>query len=292
MSQSVIRWIFKADGILTDPTSVKLSNEAGTYGVKRTDTDEVVVAGGTSMVKKSTGIYEYVFTDPAPNLIYDYWVEFVYGGETSWTNHTQVGGTAAGTNLYNLVSQIAPYCGGIPDLVLKQQLRLVAHDFCRQTEIWREDLAPFVTVADEAEYQLTPGYDAVILRVRFVEIGDPTPDDPSTEGTYSDYKVSETGLLTLVPAPTEDNLNVEVQVVLLPKEDCAAYPSWFLNRWGYAVVAGAIANIKLMSGKPWYDPNGAVMPGQRYMRAIGDAKRETYTSRRHGQLRVQIPEFI
>ncbi len=93
---SVIRRRFKVDGVLTDMTSVKLSSEDGTYGVKRNDTGAVVVADGTAMTHVSTGIYDYTFTDPADDLTYTYSVEWVYGGETYWFEATLAGPVSTG----------------------------------------------------------------------------------------------------------------------------------------------------------------------------------------------------
>jgi len=49
MSITLLKYDFKVNGILIDPTSVVLSDPGGTYGVKRDDTDAVVVADGTAM---------------------------------------------------------------------------------------------------------------------------------------------------------------------------------------------------------------------------------------------------
>ena len=84
MATRVITHRFEVDDVLTDPTSVKLSDQTGTYGVKRDDTDVVVVADGTDMAKQSTGIYQYSFTEPAVGLEYTAYVEVVYDGATYW----------------------------------------------------------------------------------------------------------------------------------------------------------------------------------------------------------------
>ncbi len=85
---------FKVDGVKANMTSVKLSSYAETYGVKRNDTDAVVVADGTAMTNLSTGVYEYEFTDPANDLTYTYVLEYVYGGETYWIEDTLTGPTS------------------------------------------------------------------------------------------------------------------------------------------------------------------------------------------------------
>jgi len=73
--------------VLTDVTTAKLSDPTGVYGVKRDDTDAVVVADGTAMTRTATGKYEYTFTEPAAGLSYTGYVEFVYDGNTFRFEH-------------------------------------------------------------------------------------------------------------------------------------------------------------------------------------------------------------
>jgi uncharacterized phiE125 gp8 family phage protein len=73
---------FEVAGVAADVTSAVLRDETVAYGVKRDDTDAVVVAAGTAMTWVATGTYEYEFTPPADGLTYTWVVEYVYGGET------------------------------------------------------------------------------------------------------------------------------------------------------------------------------------------------------------------
>ena len=54
-----IKETFKVGGVLTDATTALLSDPDGTYGIKRNDTGEVVVADATALTKTATGTYEY-----------------------------------------------------------------------------------------------------------------------------------------------------------------------------------------------------------------------------------------
>jgi len=91
---STITKTIRIDGVLTDPTSVKLSDADEAYGVKRNDTGAAVVADGTAMTNLSTGVYSYTFTDPADDLTYTYSLEVVYSGETYWIADTFSGPTS------------------------------------------------------------------------------------------------------------------------------------------------------------------------------------------------------
>jgi len=94
---STITKKFYVDDVLTAPTSIVLSDPTGAFGVKRNDTDAVVVADGTAMTLVDTGHYTYTFADPAGDLTYSYWVEIVYGGETYRFEGTLAGASAAGS---------------------------------------------------------------------------------------------------------------------------------------------------------------------------------------------------
>lgn len=89
----------KVTGEAVAVTSVTLSSYDEAYGVKRNDTDAVVVADGTAMTCISTGRYRYEFDDPADDLTYTYCLEIVYSGETYWITGT-ITGPLASTDLF------------------------------------------------------------------------------------------------------------------------------------------------------------------------------------------------
>ena len=94
MSETTItKKFFGFGGVPIDPGSVVFSDFDGTFGVKRLDTGAVVVADGVSLTRIAEGEYSYTFTDPAPNLVYEYWVQFLVGGDTFYSGMTVNGTT-------------------------------------------------------------------------------------------------------------------------------------------------------------------------------------------------------
>jgi len=81
MATRLINQTWKVDGVLTDATSVKLSDPTGTFGVKETVSGTVIVADGTDMTKTDTGTYQYSFTD-SEDVAYTAYIEVVYDGAT------------------------------------------------------------------------------------------------------------------------------------------------------------------------------------------------------------------
>jgi len=81
MASRIISKSWRVDDVLTNVTTAKLSDPTGTFGVKRNDTDAVVVADGTNMTNSATGVYEYSFDDVV-DVAYTAYVEIVYLGAT------------------------------------------------------------------------------------------------------------------------------------------------------------------------------------------------------------------
>lgn len=93
MSFTTINLSSYTNGLLTDLTSIEFEDVTATYGVRRTDTQAVVVAAGQDLIRLAVGTYQYAFTDPAANLTYEYTLKIVTGGTTYYYNRLAAAGT-------------------------------------------------------------------------------------------------------------------------------------------------------------------------------------------------------
>ena len=116
MSTTTIQFTFTVDGSPTNATSVVLRDPTNSYGVKRTDTNAAVVPTGTAMTPTGTGAYAHTFTDPAPGLTYNYWVEVVYDGATYRFERNRSAAPAAQQPLYLTTSEADELANALPGL--------------------------------------------------------------------------------------------------------------------------------------------------------------------------------
>lgn len=79
---TLISFPWTVDGEPTDATAVTFSNAGGTFGLRRTDNIQILIAAGTALTRESEGVYEYELDDPQEGLTYEYWIRVVYDGET------------------------------------------------------------------------------------------------------------------------------------------------------------------------------------------------------------------
>ncbi len=97
MATRIVEIIHKVEDVLTDFDALPtLEDEAAVYGVKRDDTDAIIVAAGTVMTKESTGVYTYPFEDVV-GTTYTAWVRSVYSGLIRYTERDFVARSVTGT---------------------------------------------------------------------------------------------------------------------------------------------------------------------------------------------------
>ena len=170
---TITRYYWK-DDVRFDPNSVTLSDSTGTFGVKRNDTDAVVVADGTAMTKVSTGVYRHTFTEPATDLTYTIALEVVAqsGDEADFFESVETGVASAAaaanvwtpttlaTDLMGLLNRSPNATGGS---VSARLLRIVtdAYEDLWEMHEWqfRKVLATLTTVADTATADLPADFE-------------------------------------------------------------------------------------------------------------------------------------
>ena len=182
MSTRTINTSFEVGGVPTSPTSAKLSDATGTYGVKRNDTDAVVVANGTDLTETSTGVFSYSFT-AIDGVAYTACVEFVYEGETirdvvTFAATTASTGLAATVSFSDLQKRISRFAFGTRETSGLDSDKIADINACIEDGLqsvyaayrW-SFLRPLVTidtVADTYTYDLPTGFDAIDGPLTFV----------------------------------------------------------------------------------------------------------------------------
>jgi hypothetical protein len=64
------------------PSAVVIADQTAAFGIRRTDTNAVLVAAGTAADNPSAGVYEYTIIDPAAGVPYEAWFKLTVGSDT------------------------------------------------------------------------------------------------------------------------------------------------------------------------------------------------------------------
>ena len=184
--------------------------------------------------------------------------------------------------------RILPYLPGCSEPLAEQALRNAAIEFCEAAQVLRQDLEPFNTVANVAQYDLTaPTNQHDICRVFSVKLDEiyslqgvpveairTVPQNLSLpRGFYTDRTDS---IFTLKLTPTPDKAYATVvHVALRPRITATTLDDDLYNIWIDPLVAMTIAKLAVIPGQPFTNPGLA-----KYMESM--ASRQTVSSRIEG----------
>lgn len=120
----IVSQIFKVAGVPTDVTSAVLEDPTNTYGVKRNDTNQAVVAAGTAMSRVAVGTYQYTFNDIA-GVAFTAFVKFTYGSSVYYIEAdfpAEINATGMTVSYSSLKERVGRYLYGIRTSFSQEQL--------------------------------------------------------------------------------------------------------------------------------------------------------------------------
>jgi hypothetical protein len=183
---------------------------------------------------------------------------------------------------------VAPFVTKCPVNIQEHAIRKAFRDFAEATELWAECVT-LTSVADQEQYDVANEleYDSFVLRVVKVLLD-------GSEVNSDHYTMDADGLLSFIDdnQPQVGGDDLDVYVVLLPTDNWKIIPDYFPDQWGRVIAAGALADLKLRTGTPYFDPDGALVQQSRFDFGISLAKGTKLTKRKDGNLRFQNREFI
>jgi len=179
-----------------------------------------------------------------------------------------------------------PYLHSCHEAIVDQALRRGLREFCRDTDVWREQLS-FTTVADQTVYDLNAeigvSYDARVRRVLKVKVGD-------FEFDQTLYEVQDDLDLEFESSLTAD-LTMLVDVSLVPTEQWNTVSTELITDWADAPKAWALMHLKAMPRTPWSDEAWQYWQ-QEYRGHVARAKADWLEGHELGNASVTIRPFV
>lgn len=195
------------------------------------------------------------------------------------------GGTTmnAVTKLEQLIPLMAMRLPGCPDEVMTQGLRDAWRMFCQRSDWWRPAI-DISLVEGETNYALNLPAASHIKRMAFVGLRQQADIDNNLDGAelpdaaYRLAQDDQTGdyTISILWTPAVDATNaLRVRPILVPK---LATPEpvadWVIERWGDGLVAGTVATLAAMRGKPWSSAQTAGLAQLDFEREVSRARRQ------------------
>lgn len=176
-------------------------------------------------------------------------------------------------------AHIRPYVPGCSDPWITRAVLDSAIRFCTASRIWQQKTTHTVLVGEDT-ISLTLPAESALEDVKVSE---------SWRGR-ADYTLSGTTITFDDVFSTQTDITVTS--FLKPSRDAVDLPDILHNDWFEGVFAGAIADLMLMSGKPWSNPAMASVNQTRYLYSVGQAALKSRTQNSQAGLVVKPRRFV
>jgi len=177
---------------------------------------------------------------------------------------------------------------GCPNLLVLKHIRRKLADFCKRTQWLRSTLDPIRMVKEISEYELDDVPDDLKFgSILWLQI------DGNTL-LPREYTLSDGGgavILAAVPTEADEGKELIARVVLEPTPECARVEKDLFERWGYAISAGALADLRRIPTKKWTNLELSAFNTQEYENGVTAAKNEVNRARKNETLIMSARKF-
>lgn len=190
------------------------------------------------------------------------------------------------TKYTDLLDEVMPELPGAQIALVTNAIRNSVIAFCNGSGVWRAWLDPVDVVAGEPIYAVEPppGTDLVtLLSVKYDgRVIKPANEDQldawharwRVERRYPEYYMQQdqdTVILACVP-PDNHPGGLLFSVSLQPERTSRTFPGWIYSQYWDGITAGAKARMMRMAGKPWSNPQQALMYENAFESETGGAR--------------------
>ena len=203
-----------------------------------------------------------------------------------------------------LFPRVLPYVVGCSVPMASQAILDSAIRFCDKTDVIRESLDAFTTVAGLESYDIeTPNRQMRVGRILsvtinndkisgvFEEDADNLSDVEGKPTAFYTRRAESTLALWLNPIP-DDRYSVVVHASFTPDINATSLADDLVNRWYEGIVAGAISQLASLPNMPFSNPVLAAQKEMEHLKACDDARRESYYGRIRGGSRIRQRPFV
>jgi hypothetical protein len=168
--------------------------------------------------------------------------------------------------LHDAVANLGLQAAGAPEPTLIRAYTDSARELCRRALVWRITLPTINSVANQADYTLTPPTDGEIFDVISLKYKDDLlvkatfeqaqRKDAATLNTPKYFQAGIVNKVTLLGAPPSSGDAIVARVNVQPDRNAVEIDDAIVDRWGEVIELGAMARILRMAGQPWTSFDG------------------------------------
>lgn len=206
-------------------------------------------------------------------------------------------------SVFDQLRNVAVVARKCPTPVLQAAYVTAVRDWCTQTH-WLRMAVPGATTADQALYSLGSDPLLEIIAIYAMSVTDAQarvlPVTPSDSGGWNPaignglprrYAYVPEAQFALNPTP-DAAYDLNITVVVSPVDNVREIPETPLRKYSTVFESGALSQLLLMPGTPWYNPIEAGRHARVFAAGVSNGKAEVQRNFNTGSLRVRPRPFV
>lgn len=198
-------------------------------------------------------------------------------------------------DLEQFLPHVMPYAPACPEPTALHAIKEAAIEFCKATKLWRSDDEFSVSVGDcdavcvpvgaqlvSIEHATFEGYPLVPASLADLNRIMPDWREQKEASTLPSY-LTQIDLDTVRVVPPA-NGTLRLYTVLAPSDDAEMVPEWLLRKHGRVIGAGALKEVLMLSGQPFFNPDLAAGFSTRFYNSI----ESNFSQHSRGQQRARL----
>ena len=172
---------------------------------------------------------------------------------------------------------ILPRAPGCPEPIAFDAIRQAAIEFCERTRIWRDTdqfmadefgdiFAPAQSVIHQIEDARFEGHRLTPVSVQDLNERYPGYDWTTQSGDQPKY-ITQIHPNTVKIVPAWEGM-ITMAILLKPSNDAQELPDFIFDQYARTIADGALAEILMIPGQPYTNPQGGAMYSQRFQQRL------------------------
>lgn len=172
---------------------------------------------------------------------------------------------------------ILPRAPGCPEPIAFDAIRQAAIEFCERTRIWRDTdqfmadefgdiFAPAQSVIHQIEDARFDGHRLTPVSVQDLNERYPGYDWTTQSGDHPKY-ITQIHPNTVKIVPAWEGM-ITMTLLLKPSNDAQELPDFIFDQYARTIADGALAEILMIPGQPYTNPQGWAMYSQRFQQRL------------------------
>ena len=172
---------------------------------------------------------------------------------------------------------ILPRAPGCPEPIAFDAIRQAAIEFCERTRIWRDTdqfmadefgdiFAPAQSVIHQIEDARFEGHRLTPVSVQDLNERYPGYDWTTQSGDQPKY-ITQIHPNTVKIVPAWEGM-ITMTILLKPSNDAQELPDFIFDQYARTIADGALAEILMIPGQPYTNPQGGAMYSQRFQQRL------------------------